>query len=154
MAPYFFDSSGIAKRYIVETGSVWVGNLTALTSGNEIYLAEITTVEVISALTRRNRGNTLATGAMTQAVSDFRHHLVTEYNMISISSALLLSAVVLTLKHGLRGYDAVQLAAALQIRNERLSLGANAPVLVSADIELNAAALAEGLLIENPNLYP
>ena len=55
------------------------------------------------------------------------------------------------MKHGLRGYDAVQLAAVLQVRDERVALGATPIILVSADTELNAAAMAEGLLVENPN---
>ena len=58
------------------------------------------------------------------------------------------------MKHGLRGYDAVQLAAAIQVRDERLALGASPPTLVSADTELNAAAMMEGLRVENPNHHP
>ncbi len=154
MPVYFFDSSGIAKRYVVETGSAWVGNETALTSGNEIYLAEITTVEVAAALTRRNRGGTLDTAAMAQALTDLNAHIATEYSIVSISSALLSSAMALAIRYGLRGYDAVQLAAALHVRDQRLSLGAGPLTLVAADKELNAAAVAEGLFVENPNNYP
>ena len=47
-------------------------------------------------------------------------------------------------------YDAVQLAAALELN--RISQGGI--VLVSADQDLNAAATAEGLTVENPNLHP
>ena len=57
-------------------------------------------------------------------------------------------------KHGLRGYDAVQLASVLEIHRQHLAVGLPSPVLVSADAELNSAALAEGLQIENPNLHP
>ena len=60
----------------------------------------------------------------------------------------------LAIPHSLRGYDAVQLAAALYVRDQRLSLGASPPTLVAADKELNAAAIVEGLLVENPNNYP
>ena len=57
-------------------------------------------------------------------------------------------------KHALRGYDAVQLAVALEVQTLSTSLRLSPIILVSADTELNATALAEGLLIENPNLYP
>ena len=56
--------------------------------------------------------------------------------------------------HGLRAYDAVQLAAALGLNSRRLALGMSAVTLISADQELNAAAIASGLLVEDPNLHP
>jgi hypothetical protein len=55
--------------------------------------------------------------------------------------------------HALRGYDAVQLAAALNVNSACAAAGA-VFTLVSADGELNAAARAEGLAVEDPNLHP
>jgi predicted nucleic acid-binding protein len=46
---YFLDSSALIKRYVTETGSAWVTNLIEPTSGNRIYVARITAVEVVSA---------------------------------------------------------------------------------------------------------
>jgi len=43
----------------------------------------------------------------------------------------------------------VQLAASLEVRSQVPAL-----TLVSADAALNAAAMAEGLLVENPNTHP
>ncbi len=60
-------------------------------------------------------------------------------------------AMLLAKVHGLRGYDAVQLAAALTANDERLSVGAKALTLISADTALNAAASLEGLAIDDPN---
>jgi hypothetical protein len=62
---------------------------------------------------------------------------------------LLRQAALLADTHALRGYDAVQLAAALDVRLQVPML-----TLVSADDELNAAATAEGLPVENPNAHP
>ena len=57
-------------------------------------------------------------------------------------------------KYELRGYDAVQLAAAVEIE-KRIKLIGNSPLIfVSADNELNNAEIAEGLAVENPNNYP
>jgi hypothetical protein len=53
MDVYFCDASGIAKRYLQETGTAWVQSLADPAAGNRIYLARITGVEVISAVTRR-----------------------------------------------------------------------------------------------------
>ena len=56
--------------------------------------------------------------------------------------------------HGLRAYDAVQLAAVLELQASRTA-GGLAPIsLVSSDRDLNAAATASGLLVEDPNLHP
>jgi predicted nucleic acid-binding protein len=52
-------------------------------------------------------------------------------------------------RHVLRAYDAVQLAAALEVQ-----LSVPGLVLLSADGELNAAAAAEGLAVEDPNTHP
>ena len=51
MAVYFFDSSALIKRYINETGTAWVQSLTDAASGHEIYIARVTTVEVVAAVT-------------------------------------------------------------------------------------------------------
>jgi hypothetical protein len=49
----------------------------------------------------------------------------------------------------LRGYDAVQLAAALEVHSHAPSL-----TLLSADAGLNAAGAAEGLAVDDPNNHP
>jgi len=54
----------------------------------------------------------------------------------------------------LRGYDAVHLACALNF-NQFVTTNGYLPItFVSADNDLLQVAQAEGLLIENPNLYP
>jgi uncharacterized protein len=56
MAVYFMDSSGVAKRYIAETGSTWINHLLASNQHNTFRIARITGVEVIAAIVRRSRG--------------------------------------------------------------------------------------------------
>ena len=53
--------------------------------------------------------------------------------------------------YALRGYDAVQLAAALEIYDQSQSVGWSSPKLISADIALNSAAVTEGLIVYDPN---
>lgn len=57
-------------------------------------------------------------------------------------------------KHELRGYDAVQLASAIETDRLRRANGLSSIIFVSADNALNSAAQAEGLTIDNPNNYP
>jgi hypothetical protein len=62
--------------------------------------------------------------------------------------------MLLAEKHGLRGYDAMQLAASLEVHVRYVAAGLPAVTCVSADTELNAAAIAEGLPIDDPNAHP
>ena len=55
MAVYFVETSALAKRYIAETGSVWLRTLLDPSTGCSIYVARVTAVEIIAALTRRER---------------------------------------------------------------------------------------------------
>jgi hypothetical protein len=64
------------------------------------------------------------------------------------------SAMRVAERHGLRGYDAVQLAGAMAITAPSQAAGAGPITLVSSDLELNAAALLEGLFVEDPNAHP
>ena len=59
MAVYFFDSSALAKRHVEELGSTWVRSLTRVKAGHTLYIARITSVELTSAITRRQRGRHL-----------------------------------------------------------------------------------------------
>jgi predicted nucleic acid-binding protein len=60
-------------------------------------------------------------------------------------------AVTLARTRGLRAYDAVQLAGALDTRRAVSKVESTELIMVSADVELNAAAAAEGFQVEDPN---
>lgn len=70
---------------------------------------------------------------------------------IALNDAVIEDAIRLTSVYGLRGYDAVQLSAALTANRARLSHALAALTLISSDAELNTAAIVEGLTIEDPN---
>lgn len=54
-------------------------------------------------------------------------------------------------RHGLRGYDAIQLAVALHLHDRGRPFGRPDPLFITADRELTVAALAEGLAVDDPN---
>jgi len=54
----------------------------------------------------------------------------------------------------LRAYDAGQLASALHVNRNRTAAGLPPLTLVSADVDLNQAAQAEGLSVDNPSRHP
>lgn len=153
MAVYFFDSSAVAKRYLIETGTRWVNSIADLETGNIVYLARITFVEVISAITRKAQGPGLSSAGAAKAIEDFRHDFSNEYSLIELTPRLVEWAGDLAEDHALRAYDAIQLAAALEINSEMKSAGAAAITMISADGALNDGAIAEGIAVDDPNSH-
>ena len=154
MAAHFCDASGIVKRYVPETGTAWVQALADPAGAHEIFLARITRVEVTAAITRRSRGGMLAGVSAPAILAQFRHDAAHQYSIVEVTPALLAAAEAMAETHGLRAYDAVQLAAARELHTRRLGVGLGGITLISADRELNAAALAEGMLVDDPNQPP
>jgi uncharacterized protein len=150
---YFVDASALVKRYVRETGTPWVRGITRRRPSTAIYIAHITAVEVTSAVARR-RGATLTPAQASSILSRFRQHLAGRYILSEITSTLVNDAMKLANTHRLRAYDAVQLAAALDLYRDWSALRLGAFVFVSADRDLNAAALAEGLTVDDPNAHP
>lgn len=151
---YFLDTSALVKRNVQEIGTAWVRELTGSDAPHDLYIARISIVELIAAISRRERGGHLTPSQGAAVIGHFRRRVSRRYIVVEFSPALFDDASHLARKHGLRGYDAVQLAAAAALDRPRAALGLPPMTLVSADAELNRAASAEGLLIENPNQHP
>jgi predicted nucleic acid-binding protein len=149
-----FDTSAIAKRYLKETGTAWVRSLTKGGLKNLLFLSNITAVEVTSAIVRRQKGGTLSAKSATAALTKFRREFSKKFLIIPATSALIQEAEHLAETHALRAYDAVQLATLLELRQKLQTHQLALLKLISADDELNAAASAEGISVENPNTYP
>ena len=148
------NSSALVKRYISEIGSTWVLSLFDPTLNNDVLIAAITGVEIVAAITRRARGGSISAMDAMAACTQFRSDLQPEYQVVEITENIINSAMALAEAHGLRGYDAVQLAAGREINALCIASGLPPVTFVSADNELNTAAASDGLLIENPNDYP
>ena len=153
MTIYFCDSSALVKCYVQEHGSAWMRTLLDPTAGHHLYLVSITSVEVIAAVTRRRRLGDIAATDGSAAVAQFRQDVAQRYRLIDLTPPLIARAMTFAETHGLRGYDAVQLATAVEVHVRGLPLGLPALTLVSADGELNIAARAEGLMVEDPNTH-
>jgi hypothetical protein len=149
VAAYFLDTSAVLKRYVQETGTAWLQALAAPSARHSLFVARITLAEGVAAVTRRERGGSLMPQDAATAVADFQLDFARQYRVVEVSAGLVAQAATLARKHALRGYDAVQLAAVLEIHATDPSL-----TLLSADVELNAAAMAEGVLVDDPNSHP
>jgi uncharacterized protein len=152
MAIYFADSSALVKRYVSEVASGWVLELFNPTFNHEVFIAAVTGVEIVAAITRRARGGSISNTDATAVCHQLRGDLQTDYQIIQITEGIISAGMTLAETYRLRGYDAIQLAAGCAV-NE-LCMANNLPplILVLADHELNIAASNQGLAIENPNL--
>jgi uncharacterized protein len=151
---YFFDSSGLVKRYANEAGTNWVKAVADPTTPNSIYIAEITGVEVISAVMRKVRESNISKTDALVAIADFRLDFNNHYDVLETRGQIVSNAMTLVEKYPLRAYDAVQLAVALEVNALMPSLGLPTLTFVCADNDLIKAATVEGLVVENPNNYP
>ena len=154
MPAYWLESSAAAKLYVNETGSRWLRGLVAPPRVDEFFLVQITVVEVAAALLRRARGGSLTRWQAESAVRALRGDQRTVFQIVDVTDALISAAIDVALKHGLCSYDCVQLAAALRAEHVRRRTGRSPLILVSADLELNRAARAEGLAVDDPNAHP
>lgn len=153
MAIWFFDTSALVKRYVNEVGTAWVTALLVPAPDTFLCIAHITAVELVAALARRERVGSLTPGDSAIARSSFRADIADEYQIVEVNEAVISRAMAIAEGHSLRAYDAVQLAAALEL-NALLAFSGLPLTLVSADTELNTAAIAEGLMVEDPNQHP
>jgi uncharacterized protein len=149
MPIFFLDSSALVKRYQDEEGSARVNAL--IENTEQLLIARLAIVEVSAALVRRARFTRLPVYELTATLSDFDRDLKQSFRIVELDDSVMIDAVVMARKHGLRGADAIQLACAL-LSSADFPQSADF-CLVSADDELNAAATAEGLRVENPNRH-
>jgi uncharacterized protein len=133
----YLDTSALVKLYVSEQGSAAVHAWTSAAS--LIATARITYAEARAAIAQTRHLGALTPAELRRAVAALDAGW-TGFLRVDVSEALVSRAGYLAEKHGLRGYDAVQLAAALDAR----------PVVAdyrfaSFDDTLNAAAAREGL---------
>jgi uncharacterized protein len=150
VAVYFLDSSSVVKRYVTELGSALVQTITEVASRHELYLSDLTIVEVCAAMSRRRRDGSLSDAKTIALRDEFLADIGNLYLPTPMSDSIIDGAVALTESHVLRASDAIQLATALHINNERISAGLPPLSFVSSDRSQIKVALAEGLPVVDP----
>ena len=79
MPAYYFDTSALAKRYVVEVGSAWMQTIVAQQSGQMIYTSVLAQPEIVSALQRRVRENLLEAAEAEQLAQQVMEHMTQSY---------------------------------------------------------------------------
>lgn len=137
----FADSSAIVKLYADEAGHSDVRTLVA------VAIAQIARVEVPAAFWRKHRVGELDAESARVLTAEFEADYFgtgdeePRFVVVGTTVEILDQAATLCATHGLRAYDAVQLAAAMVTRNADPQCSA----MVAFDSSLRAAASAEGL---------
>lgn len=150
---FYLDASALVKRYLSETGSPWVESLCANVKTNAIALAHVGIVEAAAAFAAKRRGHFITPAEHESALADLLHDAGTRYRLVAVGPAIISSAIELTKRQKLRGYDAIHLACALALNQPLVEKEMPAVTFVAADIDLLNAAAAEGLQIDNPNQH-
>ena len=154
MAVYYVDTSAIAKLYVTEAGSGWMRGIADPAAGHSLYTVRLTAPDLVAAVSRRSRGGSIPPSHARRAVAVFRYDWQRRYLVIEADIPLIDLATDLAETHGLRGYDAVHLAAAMTLHRQRRADALPDITLLSADQEQLRAAAAGGLLIDDPSRHP
>jgi len=151
---FYFDASALVKRYVAEAGGSWIVALCDPSTGNRTATARVTKAEAAAAFAGKLRRGGLTGTDYAGVLQDLDHDFAHQYLLLEIDQALVDLAVNLTRRRRLRGYDAVQLAAALTLNNVLTQAKLPPLTFIAADDNLLQAAQDEGLLSDNPNRHP
>ncbi len=154
MATHFLDTSAVVKYYHTERGSDWVRALFDAQDQQGLYLhqlllAEISIAEAAAAFAILARTQQIEIEFRDAIYQRFIRDLVARFQTIALTRSTIETAAALTQRYPLKGYDAIQLATALDLYKELQQVKGDL-IFVTSDNQLIRAAQAEGLQVENP----
>lgn len=150
MAYYYLDASAAVKGYVEERGSDRIVALLDRAAEHELYISRICIVEVAAGILGKVRTGEAAFEEAVSYVRVFLGDLEDMYQVVEVDAVTTEKAVEVAQNHLLRAYDCLQLATVPLLQEQRDLAGMEPLTLMSSDVELNAAAEAEGLAVENP----
>lgn len=134
----FADSSAVVKIYADEPQA------DVVRSHRTLVVSALARVEVVAALARKERSGQLSAqdaGVLIDAFAADWHDDASRFVPVVVGEPVLEQATWLSRRHGLRAYDAMQLACALSAR----AAGVDVDRFLCFDAELSRAATREGL---------
>ncbi len=137
----YFDTSAVVPLII--SGSSTERCLRLWNEASRIVSVRLLYPEARAAFARASRMDRITPKQLATAVTDL-DSIIAEVDHVEITADLASAAGDLAQSHGLRGYDAVHLAAAHAVADDDL-------VLVTGGSDLAAAASALGLLVAATN---
>jgi uncharacterized protein len=140
----FADSSAIVKLYVPE-----IGHEAVRQAEPPLVVSALARVQVPAAFWGKSRSGELAAedAALLTSAFEFDYHgdVVdgSAFASVAVTEAILVDAARLAARHGLRGYDAVQLACAVAARSADPTIG----TVAVFDKDLRRAMVAEGFVL-------
>jgi predicted nucleic acid-binding protein len=101
------------KLYVEEAGTSDVK--AGVDRADAVATVRVTYAEARAALARHRRDGALTSSQLRHAVGELDREWAA-YNVLDVTETLVRAAGALAERHALRGYDAVQLASALEVR--------------------------------------
>ena len=149
MAGHFFDSSALVKLYHPEAGTPAVDQIVNA-AGNRVRISRLTVAELTSAFAIKVRTQSINRDDADVFLRQFRGDIANgKLEVFSIGEAEFAGAELLVERYAfasrLRALDALQLAVALELRNQKL-----VDHFVAADTILCEVAGLEGFSVINP----
>lgn len=138
----YLDTSSLVKLYVSEEYSVqvecWAEDADVLATSRVAY------PEALAAFARRHRNGDLDKPGLKR----IREALTQQWGDFAVIDMDEIKAGELALKHGLRGFDAIHLEAAMSLRIQATEV---IVAFSSFDPQLNSAAAAEGFQLLDAN---
>ena len=153
MSALFFDPSALVKRYIREQGTGWVEGATDPSVGNEPLVSSLAGPEMVGTLVRRARDDRRLARQLPRLLTLLRVDWAILFTVRDIDVLTIAESMRIAETYGLRGADAVHLAAALLLERDRQTTTGDAILFISADRDQLAAAVQEGLQVDDPNRH-
>jgi predicted nucleic acid-binding protein len=149
LAGHFFDSSALVKLYHPEAGTPAVDQIVN-SAGNLVRISRLTVAELTSAFAIKVRTQSINREDADLFLRQFRGDVATgKLEIFSVAESEFAMAELLVGRYAfdlrLRALDALQLAVALELRNQEL-----VDHFVAADTALCEVARLEGFSVINP----
>jgi predicted nucleic acid-binding protein len=141
----YLDASALVKRYVAELGSTEMNE--AITEADVVGTAIVSRAEVAAALAKSVRMRLLSVEDASACLRAFRNEWL-DLVRVQVTEMVVTRAAALAWEYHLRGYDAVQLAAA-SIWQEAMG---TLVTMATFDQQLWQAAKRVGLVPYPPNL--
>ena len=114
---FYLDASALAKRYVVEQGTLVMNHLFRRVTRHDMMCLTLGILEVISIFVRKKNASAVLHTAFNQAMTDFRSEVIDAANFAKIpaTDSLVNAAAALVEKHSLNATDAVILRSVLDL---------------------------------------
>lgn len=148
---YFFDSSALIKRYVVEAGSNLVHK--KLLSGAPVFVSALSYSECLRAFARKLRERNIPESEFQRVCDDLAHDWVLSFEVLEVNQQTQSHVREIVSRFPLRASDAVQMSTAIWVRDQfpaRSGASKAGPVFAAADKDLLDVARKVGFAIFDP----